>query len=298
MNWNRVVTVLILLFLMINILLYGNQLLQESKRHTLSDERVYQLKKLLDREGVGLYKTIPKYYPKKQIELQAPVVDKDTIVRNILGTKILTQLEVISLGERIYNENESVTFYLGDQDGYIYYKSTRSSYVPTDMTVDSVEKIALKFAADLFGEDVDMVITYRKDLVNSEGNGYNIELNERFKDETIFQSFIKLYITANGIDEALAVRYKPIDYIGNEKDIYPFDEVIYNLMYYLQDDLKAMDIEDNVLKKTILFINIGYYLLDVDKNKYSYQLDPYYRIIFEDGDTYYINAYTNEIIIP
>jgi hypothetical protein len=67
-------------------------------------------------------------------------------------------------------------------------------------------------------------------------------------------------------------------------------------MYFLEDELDTY--VEKGLAKFISNIDIGYYLVDVDKRKYEYQLDPYYRIVFKDGDTYYINAYTNDISMP
>ncbi len=87
-------------------------------------------------------------------------------------------------------------------------------------------------------------------------------------------------------------------YVGENRNIYPFDEAMYSLMYYLEDDLEKMVVVDSVLKKTIKHIEIGYYLVDVDWRKYAFRLDPYYRIIFDDGETYYINAYTSDISKP
>lgn len=301
MNWNRVINVLILLFAIVNVTLFVYKESYEDKRYTLPEERANQVYSALNAEGIGIYKFIPEYYPQRQLELEAPSIDKEAIRRTILGDQVTITADVIP-GETISNDNESLTFYTGEQEGYIYYKSTQSSYIPEDMTVSNVDKVVKQFAQDLYGSDVDMDITYRKtveeDVENGLDEGYRIELNEVFKDRIVFQSYIKLYITEKGIQEALAVRFKPTEYVGNNKNVYPFDEVIYSLMYHLEDELEAMVIEENVLKKLIKDIDVGYYLLDVDRRKYVYNLDPHYRIIFESGETYYINAYTNDIISP
>lgn len=301
MNWNKVINVLILLFAIVNVTLFVYKINYESNRYTLPEEREKQVSSALNTAGITLYLFVPDYYPQRQIELEAPAIDKEEIRRTILGDQV-TITPDNTFGEKISNDNESLTFYTGEQEGYVYYKSEKSSYVPKDMTVSNVDDIVMEFAKDLYGSDVDMDITYRKsveeDVVNGIDEGYRIELNEVFKDRIVFQSYIKLYITEMGIQEALAVRFKPIDYVGNSRNVYPFDEVMYNLMYYLEDELEAMDIEDNVPKKSIKDIDVGYYLLDIDRRKYVYNLDPHYRVIFESGETYYINAYTNVIINP
>jgi len=301
MNWNKVINVLILLFAVINISLFAYKTNYESNRYILPEERANQVYSALYAKGIGIYEFIPQYYTKRQIELEAPIIDQEKIQKAILGDQVtITPGE--TLGEKISNGQESLTFYNGEQEGYIFYKSDKSSYISKDMTINNVEKVAFEFAKDLYGDDIDMEVTYRKIITEDKDNGvekgYRIEMNEIFKDDIIFQSYIKLYITEDGIKEALAVRFNPIDYVGSEKNVYPFDEVMYSLMYYLEDELEAMVIEDNVLKKLIKDIDIGYYLIDVDRRKYIYNMDPHYRIIFESGETYYINAYTNDIISP
>lgn len=301
MNWNKVINLFILLFAIVNITLFAYKTNYESNRYTLPEERENQIFSALNAAGIGIYQFVPEYYPRRQIELEAPVVDQERVQKAILGDQITITPDE-TLGEKISNGKESLIFYTGEQEGYVFYKSDESRYVPEDMTVNQVEKVAFEFAKDLYGEDINMEVTYRKTVVEDEADqikeGYRIEMNERFKDDIIFQSYIKLYITEDGIKEALAVRFNPVDYVGTNKNVYPFDEVIYSLMYYLEDELDAMVIEDNILKKFIKDIDVGYYLVDVDRRKYLYNLDPHYRIIFESGETYYINAYTNDIIIP
>lgn len=292
MNWSKVLTVMILVFLSINVFLFGYQRFYERDRYTLSKEREAQLNSYVNQEGVVLYYVIPSYYPKSALELNVPKVEKEEIARRILGDMQESRLENTTLAERRFNDNESLTFYAGDQQGLVFYKSTKSSYVPKDMTISNVDATAIRFAKDLFGSNTDMVVTYRK--VNDAGSeeGYMVELNEQYKDTIIFQTYVKLQITKDGIVEAIGIRYEPIDFVGVKKNIYPFDEVIYSLMYYLKDDLAKINVNP---KKTIKDIDIGYYLIDVDQRKIVYQVEPYYRVIFTDGETYFINAYTNDI---
>lgn len=295
MNWSKFLTVMILVFLSLNILLFGYQRLYEKKRYELSAERQEQVRNYVNSKGVLLYYIIPSYYPKNQIELSAPKVEKEIVAKNILGDIQESRLGDTALAERRFNSKESLTFYGGDQEGLVFYKSDTSSYIPKDMTVNSINDIALNFAKDLFGSEVNMFVTYRRENDDAGEKGYFVELNEIYKDTIIFQNYIRLKITKNGIQEAIGIRYKPIDLIGAKKNIYPFDEVIYSLMYYMEDEFVKSTSNDTLPEKTITDIDIGYYLIDVDQRKIVYQVDPYYRIIFADGETYFINAYTNDI---
>lgn len=286
---------MVVVFLCINILLFAYQRFYEKNRYTLSADRVAQLNEYVNNEGGTIYYVIPSYYPKSQLELSAPSVDKEVVARRILGDVQESRLENTTLAERRFNENESLTFYGGEQEGLVFYKSTKSSYIPKDMTINSIDKVANQYAKDLFGSEVDMEVTYRKSNQTEDAGGYFVELNEVYKDTIIFQSYIKMKISKEGIQEAIGIRYKPIDFIGAKKNIYPFDEVIYSLMHYIENDLPKTDVITPVLEKTIKDIDIGYYLIDVDQRKLVYQVEPNYRIIFVDGETFFINAYTNDI---
>lgn len=294
MNWNKVLNVFILIFLMINIALFLYQGYYEEVRYTLSAEKEAQLSKVLNSNGISIYKLIPSFYPKSQLELKVPSDDRESIVERVLGTKVSSRIEANGLGERVFTDTESLVFYVGTQLGLIYYTGTDDKYRPKNMTLSEIESVASAFSKELFGEDVEMVITAEK---ATEG-GYRIEMNEKFKDSIIFQSYIKLLITQNGIEEALATRFEPIGQVGQRKNIYPFDEIMYSLMYYLYDEIHASSDSDDKLKKIVRDIDIGYYLIDANVKDIVMQADPYYRVIFEDGDIYYINAYTNDIYVP
>ncbi len=184
MNWNKVVNMLLILFLAINVMLFGYQQFYQNRRYTLTEERAVQLQSVMDSKGINMFEYIPKHYPKSQFELEAPSVDKEMMKQNILGSVYKTQIDENSLGERVYTSDQSLTFYVGEQDGYVYYKSEGSHYVPANLTLSNVESAAMQFAEDLFGEEVKMEMTYRKSVGENGGEekGYRIELNERFEE--------------------------------------------------------------------------------------------------------------------
>ncbi len=293
LNWNKVLNVFIIIFLGFNLLLFMNQKNYESERYVMSDSRVRQMERVLNERGIGIYTYIPGYYPQTQLRLESPTLDKDNIIQRVLGEVYESRLDNDYFAERIFNEDQELTFYMGEQKGMMYYKlkDGAKAYAPEDLTDASIRKVILQFSEDLFGEETNMQPTYWKEV---DGEGYRIELNESYKGNLIFQSYIKLYITMNGIEEALAIRYKPIEFSGDKQNVYPFDEVIYNLMYYLEEEYSESQIEQSG-RRTIRYIDVGYYVVDEGARNLTFRADPYYRVIFEDGDVYYINAYSNVI---
>jgi len=290
MNWNRVINVFLLIFALLNIFLWRYQIQYEENRYTINQVRKDQLSTVLSNNGISSYVFLPEYYPTSQLELEAPSIDKNEISTSILGDDYTRGLKD---GMEVHESNlGSITYYTDVKQSYIFYKGSGVKYLPKDLTSSAVDQVAKEFARDLFGKDVKMEITVRKNIKDSEEEaGYQLEMNEIFRDKIIFQTFIKLRITRQGIMEALAVRYKPLDYYGNNKNIYPYDEAIYSLIYYMKEN-ETQDIEG---EGHISDVDIGYYIMDVDTRRYEYQVDPYYRIIFSDGSVYYINAYTNDV---
>lgn len=284
----------ILIFLLINIALYGFQNLSEEKRYEISNERIAQMSSVLNRNGLVLYSYIlPDYYPMNRLELEAPTADKEAMNRRIFGDEVPeTRMENVPVRERLFTKDQSLTFYYGEQKGLVYYEGSSDKYIPKDLTISSVDDVAKAFAKDLFGDGVDMEITYRKTADNT----YRIEMNEKYKERLILQSYIKMTISESGIEEALAIRYNPSEFIGTKENVYPFDEVVYSLMYYLEEESNSD--EPYIEKRKIKDIDIGYYIIDQDMRKLLYQVEPYYRVIFDTGEIYYINAFTNSIYKP
>lgn len=296
MNWNRVLNVFILIFIGINIALYGYQNHYEKERYYLSQERMDQLTSFINQHEAKLYTFIPKHYPKSSLKIEAPKLNKEEVFERVLGSRVTRRLN--EEGEHITNEIASLDFYSGERKGMIYYSGGGASYIPENLTHESVEKQVAQFAKDLYGDEVNMQITNWKEDVDVNGNpGYRVELNENYHENIVFQNYIKCLVTQDGIIEALAIRYRPIEYLGQKRSIYPFDEVIYSLFYYLEDQGSSIGTGTEE-EWTIRDVDIGYYLIDADERNLVYQLDPYYRIIFGDGDIYYINAFTNGIYKP
>ena len=298
MNWNKVLNVFIAIFIVLNLFLYWYQNQYDKDRFTLTEKRENQLSSIMAEEGVTIYEFIPNYFPMESLVLGEPGIDKENVIRTILGETYDILLDDLNLGEKVTSGDESLIFYFGEQDGYVYYSSEGGHYVPENMTLGQVEKVAKEFAIDLFGEDVQMEITVMTEVTDTEPNGLRIEMNEVYgRDQhKVFQTFIKLFITREGVLEALAVRYPPIELSNEPKNIFAFDVVMYNLVYNLENELEALKEEGQ--SKTIKDINVGYYLPDVDSKKLTYELEPHYRVVFKDGDTFYINAYTNVITKP
>lgn len=297
MNWNKVLNVFIIILVVVNLGLFGFDKYNEQFKYVLTNERVEQLTRVMNLKGVQyngfLSGDVKNYYPMTSVELEAPSADKESIIKRILTDEVPeTRMESMPVRERVFTETQSLTFFYGEDRGVVYYEGSGSHYQPKDMTIEAVDIVAKAFAKDMFGEDVVMTITDRK----MSNDSFRIEMNEVFNDRIIFQTSIQLQITSEGIKEATAVRYKPLETVGNRESVYPLDEVMYNLIYYLENE--EADQEGILDKLEIRDIDLGYYIVDSNRNKLVYEVEPYYRFIFESGEIYYVNGFTNVIYKP
>ena len=71
MNWNKILSVFIVLFLIINLGLYTVRSIRDQRSYTLSSSRTQQLENMMRQKEVTMYDYLPEFYPKAILELKA-----------------------------------------------------------------------------------------------------------------------------------------------------------------------------------------------------------------------------------
>lgn len=286
MNWNRVLSIFILIFAGLNVFLYFWINWRNTEQFTLSEERRHQLQTIMEKKGVNLYSEIPDFYPMAKLDLRVVDISHEKAVKTVFKKAPYTfGIEYKGLVADSYrSKGQSLIFYSGDKKGTIYYKADEPSYVPDSLALKSFEKTALQFATDLLADKADFAITYRRDKLK----GYRFEMNQLFRDKPIFSSYLRVEIEQDGIKEVLATYYEPIDYQGEPRHLVPFDEVVYHFIDYL-----ATNGEQQV---TIKDADVGYYVYDPKRKQLQIEATPVYRFILDDDSRYYVDAYENTII--
>lgn len=287
MNWNRILSVFIIIFLIINIGLYTYQKLQNRNNYTLSSSRIRQMEAVMKKKGVTMYAYLPDFYPKAKLELKMAEWNKKAILDHIFeNQEYRSELTYeVALADTYQNKQQLVSFYTGEHNGMIYYKGENNKYKPENLSLITMEKKVIEFVQDLVGKEYEFEVTHRQ----IKGNGYLLDVNGIFKNEIIFSSYFQIKIDSEGIKEALGFHYDPIDFEENKREIYAFDEV----MYYFMNKMEERGKEEITIKDA----DVGYYILDSNTKQLTIEATPVYRIILADDESaYYIDAYKNEFI--
>lgn len=287
MNWNKVLTIFILLFLVINVGVFGYRELRKQRSYTLPGSRIRQLENVMKQKGVTMYAYLPDFYPKAKLELKNSEWKKEEILKTIFAEQEYRS-EISyqgALADTYLNEEQTLSFYTGDYTGTLYYKGKNPRYVPDSLTLLAMESKAVLFAKDLVGKNQEFEVTHRQ-IVD---DGYLLEVNGLFRKEHIFSSYFQIRINAEGIQEAIGRFYQPLDFTGQPEEIYAFDEVMYYFMNKMEEKGKSQII--------IKDVDVGYWILDTNAKQLAIESIPVYRIILDGDDSiYYIDAYKNEFL--
>lgn len=290
MNWNKILNLLILIFLFINILLAGISYIMKENKYTLSTERETQLREILYEKGITVYNYLPDNYPKKKLIVEAPKINKDILLNRIFDegySNIASgNTSKDSIQNRYVSDQHEIVFYSGNFEGIISYKGQNNKYIPKQFTKDEVIASAKKLAEDMMFSVSKLELTDIKPYFDQEL--YVLEFNERYKEQLLFCNYLSIRISSDGMIEAIAKRYTPVEFVGAEIQLYPIDEVLYKFM-------ENIEFETDQLVR-ITDIDLGYDLgLDEQVENVLAETVPYYKITLNEKDVYYIDAYTNTI---
>lgn len=298
MHLQKMLNFMIAIFLIINIGLYFYNGYNDSVKYTLSSSRTDMLSEVVADNGVLLYSHYPKeYYPMPKLVIREPAHNEGQLVGTFFGE---SSVRIFSEEENRYSngiaeqeETLIIKIKKNDQSGLVYYNnkepeltisSIRNSIEMQEMVKPFVSTITLKQGEfELVDERMD-----------KNEQDARLEYNERFEDALLFCNEVIIRISevngAYGITEATSIRYEPLYFTEEKYQIYPADEVLYKFLLYIEEE----GLEDVRITK----VEIGY-LLGPDglRDLKSDEIEPYYRIRTGDGQEFYINAYTNELLI-
>lgn len=286
MNWSKTLTVLIIVFLILNIGLWRIYEFENQKQYTLSQENEQRIKKILLDNNIIMYELLPNYFPMQKLSVEYISVDQEKVVKSIFGKIIPVSINNES-SKSYQMGTEKIIFKMQEEKGKILYENPKGRAKVEDFNNKSlIEKNAKSFAEDLtLGASDLKLIRY----LEIKENYYVLEFCETYQDNILFTSYVKIKYTIDGITEAEAFRYRPIGMIGNKRNIYPPDEVLYNFMQVIRQESEN---EPIFIKGIDIGYNIG---LESQGDEITATAIPYYRILLDTGEIYYINAYKNEV---
>lgn len=290
MEWIKIKKYLIIIFLFINLFLLGFNYLIERNRYTLSSYDNNLLKEVVSDNGMPIYTKYPNdFYPMSQIMMQEYNFDEEKMAD-----------QVFTIEYKVINHDNGKTTYTNSKETeklvfdnqHIDYTNEEGKFdinEGEDMRSQAIA-LAKEFASLLTNDEYNFVLLSHD--VMKEDEIYKIKLCEEYKGNKIFSNFVSVIVTKEGIVEAEFERYAPTGYQGRKRDIYPVDEVLYNVLYYIREKYEDANFALEEIDK-------GYYA-NTNAIDYEATANPSYRIPLMnlntgEGQIIYVDAYSNEI---
>ncbi len=283
MNWNKISTIFIIIFLIINLVIYGISTWVEKEKYSLSQVRIDQLRNILEENDYAIYDHLPDFYPMTVLNFETPQRNKGAIVQGIFGDAQVTTSFAADY-EKYKADGQSLYFYKGKEKGLVEYNVSTPVFTLDRFEQSKIEALGEEFAKAMMPDVEHLELTY----IKAYEDYYVLEYNEIYKGQTLFCSYVNLKISREGVTMAQSMRYIPKGYEGKDMEIVPIDEVLYNFM----GSVKPAENEFYSIKK----IDLGYHLaLEPMEGETTIEGVPYYRLKLDDESVYYINALTNEV---
>lgn len=296
MNLQKMLNVFILIFIILNIGLFSYNTYNDSVKYTLSNARVDLLRETLANKGVLLYSIYPtKYYPMSKLVIREPEHNESELISKLFGEESVSGLsdEEHRYGNGTNGQEETLILKVKKKErkGLVIY----NNMAPDIITSNIRNPLEVQQLVDPFVETITLG-NGKFELVDERSNEVNamFEYNERFEDQLLFCNEVIVRVSeldgGFGITEATSIRYTPLYFSEEQYQIYPADEVLYKFLMYVE--------EEGLSDIRITNVEIGY-LLGPDglRNLKSDEIDPYYRIRTGDGQEFYVNAFTNELLV-
>lgn len=278
MNWARVKTILIIVFLIVNIFLIFKVSEKYNRRQLKADE-ILNIKNLLSANGIVLDTTLPsqiKYLPRMKVTNR--IAEENQIADMILGTKEWTARKN-DTGTVIYSSgNKELKF---DRFGFVEYsinigKGECSKLLSNEIKAKETIKNLLGYL------EFDK---YNLDEINSSKTGLVIYYSY-FNDKS---EFFNNYVISKILPEGkIVIKHGLVDSDGltsKNRNVTPINSLV-ELVRILKDKGKT----------TIKEISIGYYA-DLNKGNEMVRFgeaDPAWKIKTDKG-IYIFDAYTGNL---
>lgn len=286
MDWEKIKKIFIYILVLVNIgLLTVNY--KNTRKYTMTSDEEKAVFKLLSDNNIGVYTNLIKNSPPmRQAAVTVPAFTNEEI-RNVFFSsdeemKITVDFDSVefkSSEKEVTVSGNSIHFVSQNGTGEINGIGRKKAF---DMAEDFIESL-----------DITKGRTIEAETVRSENDGYRVYFSESFGGEKIFCSFVEVYVTEKGVEEADFTFYDTEGYIGEKRQICSSDEALLTVMYEIKS------ISDLPSGTYIEKIERGYDfggendIADVSVIK----LVPCYRVYVSSfNEPFIVNAYTNTIM--
>ena len=280
MEWEKAKSILLVMFVLLNIVLFGLTW-AENRRYTLTSDRENQVRSVLARHDITVETDIIRQFPPmRALRISGYYYDHDELLAIFFeDPTLVTHSQTLFNDE--FTKNEAELFI---SNGFI-------TYINAARTCDGENKITrpqARVIGDAFISEHFPDFIYDENFHPHSDAGQLLVYHQFYRGHRIYSNFIELLVTAKGIAEADMQFGRVHGWYGPERVIFAPDEV---LITFLQR------VETLRMPVTITNIDIVYFLEFIyasDERDSLHQAIPFYRIFIEGFEMpFLINAYTN-----
>lgn len=267
MEWSKAKTILIILFLILNVFLFGS-ILYSSSSLGLNSDYVKYVNTFLESKNITLKASIPSYHSSSgMIDYEDQTIDKNHAVNFFFGHSVSPSNEA-ELPDTLWVENEKVL-----EIGNNIIKYTDST-PDRSLSIKDKDKLLKELAPYFEGLGIDRN-EYVADIYQEQNDAVYVKFIKKYKGHLLFDVYIDFYITPAGIESINMVPKVAISTIVPDEILSAYQVMVVGM------------IPENSIIKEICF---GYKKLqegDLNDN-------PVWRIRYSDGHDEFYNAYTGE----
>ena len=271
MNFGRVKTLLILLFLIVNLFLIG-YIFVTSNDITAPDRKTTKTTvEILKNRNITLNEKINLASAEKinNINLEAVTMDEKSFASKLLG-------EFKAKGNNYKNDFGDLTI----TNGHFVW-NVKESHNFSEFNEKQVKKYAVQF---LNKHEFDTSLLKITDVSLINGN-YQVTFSHFFFDKELFNIKTKVYISGGGVYKIEGNIFSLVSLSGSEQTCNPINTL---LNYSATKNIKE--------KEEIIEINSGYYTESNPEKYKSLSAQPCFEIVFADGKKLYFDAFSSKPI--
>jgi len=279
-EWEKAKSILLVLFILINVVLFGLTL-AENRRYTLTAEREALVRSVLARHDITVETDITRRFaPMRSLRISGYYYNHDELVGIFFDdpTRVLHTQTAFS---DEFTKDEAELFIAG---GFITYINAARMYSgENNITREQARVIGDAFISEHFPDFI-----YDEYFRPHSDAGQLLVYHQFYRGHRVYSNFIELLVTPKGITEADMQFGRIHGWDGPERVIFAPDEVL--LTFLQRVDTLRMPV-------TITNMDIVYFLEFIyasDERDSLHRAIPFYRIFIEGFEMpFLINAYTN-----
>lgn len=268
MNWGRVKTIFIILFLISDLFLLSILVRSEWKQGTISPEVVNSTVQVLANNGITLN---PDAVPKKMSNV--PYAEAENVIAGYdeFAKKLLGEDAVNTQGDTYENATGLVSF-----AGNSFSFSSKQGPLGESTGEKDAELIAVEFLSGL-----GFNLKNSQSHITQSENGYSITFINTINDMPIFNNSATIEISGKSVVKAFGIWFNLLDISGPESSLRSVTSVLIDSIPYF--DLSSGEV-------TISGLSLGYTIPESNTYHKSAVLFPVWEIRDNSGRVYHRDA--------